>query len=86
MEVSVYRLVITDGEVLPGVIGLKAAGLRLLLALAGVYPGLAKLSTQRIKHQQRDNTISQQANLKNGIIIVLPKIEDTQRLCKSPIH
>ena len=76
VEVGVSRLVITDGEVLsvsclrpppgalPGEPRPEAAVLRLLLALAGVHPGLAGLPAQRIVRQQRANTVSQQANLK----------------------
>ena len=75
VEVSVSSLVITDGEVLPvcclrppagalpGEARPEAAVLRLLLALAGVHPGLAGLATQRIVRQQRADTVSQQADL-----------------------
>ena len=97
MEVGVSRLVITDGEVLPvcclrppagalpGEPRPEAAVLRLLLALAGVHPGLAGLPAQRIVRQQRANTISQQANLKKSMIIVISKIEDTQRFIRMQI-
>ena len=73
VEMGVSSLVVTDGEVSRGRLRPPAgalpdqprplASLRLLLALAGVHPGLAGLPTQRVIRQQRAHAVSQQTNL-----------------------